>query len=211
MFANLYCVRADLDKLTHELALDAFGACREAMLRTSPSIGQASSNSLLRHPELLACQSGAAFTSVGSRGCMRLISSAGKHHLHPTSVRALRQKLWLLTPPMPTFSANLLMAVSAPRMLRGWPGLPGKTQPFFVGGHTSRHRCCHWHVAGAISDPGSNPDQILAGPEGFRTFWASPALMAVSPDRLLQLPQIPVWPWFPAMPDAGFEPATSCL
>jgi len=134
MFARLCCVRADHAKLTRELALDAFGACREAMLRTSPSIEQASSNSLLRHPELLACQSGAAFTSVGSRGCMRLISSAGKHHLHPTSVRALRQKLWLLTPARLTFLDNLLMAVSAPRMLRGWPGMLGKTQPFLLEG-----------------------------------------------------------------------------
>ena len=53
--------------------------------------------------------------------------------------------------------------------------------------------------------------EILPACDGFRAFWTAPALMAVSPDPLLQLPQIPVWPWFPAMPDAGFEPATSCL
>ncbi len=53
--------------------------------------------------------------------------------------------------------------------------------------------------------------EILPACEGFRAFWAAPALMTVPPDPLLQPPQIPVWPWFQAMPDAGFEPATSCL
>jgi len=32
--------------------------------------------------------------------------------------------------------------------------MPVKTQPFFGGGHSSsRHRCCHWQAAGALSDP----------------------------------------------------------
>ena len=53
--------------------------------------------------------------------------------------------------------------------------------------------------------------ELLAGLEGFRAFWAAPALMAVSPDRLLQLLQISVWLRLLVMPDAGFEPATSCL
>ena len=71
------------------------------------------------------------------------------------------------------------------------------TEPLLaVGGHFSR--------CGKLRE-------ILAGLDGLKAFWAAPALMAVSPDPLLQLPQIPVWPWFPAMPDAGFEPATSCL
>jgi hypothetical protein len=61
-----------------------------------------------------------------------------------------------------------------------------------------------FHAAG-------NLRELLAGLEGFRAFWAAPALMAVSPDPLLQSSQIPVRPWCPAMPDAGFEPATSCL
>ena len=33
--------------------------------------------------------------------------------------------------------------------------------------------------------------ELLAGLEGFRAFWAAPALMAVSPDPLLQLPPDP--------------------
>jgi hypothetical protein len=36
--------------------------------------------------------------------------------------------------------------------------------------------------------------EILPACEGFRVFWAAPALMVVSPDRLLQLLQTPVWP-----------------
>jgi hypothetical protein len=35
-------------------------ACGKATLRTSPSSGQATINSLLRHRKLLACHSGAA-------------------------------------------------------------------------------------------------------------------------------------------------------
>ena len=71
------------------------------------------------------------------------------------------------------------------------------TEPLLaVGGHFSR--------CGKLRE-------ILPACDGFRAFWAAPALMAVSPDRLLQLLQISVWLRLLVMPDAGFEPATSCL
>jgi hypothetical protein len=67
------------------------------------------------------------------------------------------------------------------------------TEPLLaVGGHFSR--------CGKLRE-------ILPACDGFRAIWAAPALMAVSYDRMLPTPQIPVKLRFLAMPDAGFEPA----